>query len=234
LLWVSRNDFLSRREILVVALAIAACRPPPRVSSPSQRPDEIPGDPPPDERFSDSVDALFDVLLPAELDGNGALLSAGARETGADTVMETQSLVQLLIAQGLIGPLTADEIAAFDDLRGAARAGLNAQLDLLAEEEQPNTAFRHLSRPLQEKIVQRAFDDDAMKPLMQVLRTVCFVGWLGGTDDDRGLRELGFPAFEQPGQLESHGFSDYSFDRAPEATPGDDLSAVMTPTGDLT
>ncbi|MFT3836038.1 MAG: hypothetical protein QM723_03450 [Myxococcaceae bacterium] len=231
---MSRNVFLSRREILAVALAIAGCRARPMPGNPAKLPDQLPGDPPPDERFSDSVDALFDVLLPAELDADGALLSVGARETGADQVMETQSLVKLLIAQGLIGPLEENVIAALDDLRVTARASLNVQLDLLAQQERPDTAFRHLSRPLQEKVVQRAFDDDAMKPVMQVLRAVCFVGWLGGTDDDRGLRELGFPAFAQPGQLESSGFSDYSFDRDPGVTPGDDLSAVMTSTGDLT
>jgi hypothetical protein len=224
---------------------------------PNQRPS---GKVSPRSGYSDSVDALFDVLLPTERDSTtGLVTSPGARETGADRVLRTENFVRLAIAQGLLKPIAEAALIQLDDLGGATRAALSAQLDALAFLETPLTAFHALPRPRQIAVVTRLFDDNAARPVMEVMRAVCFVSFLGATSSDAGLVAIGFPPFEsfEEGravsgyprtrsgrlidatkenltQLAAIGeLDDYTLNRQPVPTPGDDLSLALDANGEL-
>lgn len=223
---------LTRRDLLAWAALLPGCgvgfgpKPAgPSAMLPVQTPSREPQVPSP---YADAVDALFDVLLPAEPG------SVGAREAGVDRVLEEEDLVRFAIAQGLLRPLPETVLTALDDLGGAARAMVNRALDARAQLEQPLKRFRDLDRATQERIAEAAFDDEATKPAMLALRAACFLAWLGAITSDAGLREVGFPPFEDfEAGIASSGFADYSVNRAPAATPGDDLLGVLTPEGDL-
>jgi hypothetical protein len=224
---------LKRREILQWAAAaglLHACGDGPVLKPTLMLPDE-PGTstPPAAPAYADSTDALFDVLLPAEAG------SPGAREAGVDRVLEVEHFARLAVAQGLLPPLDESVLSALDDLTGTARDALNAALDGRAQLEQPLMRFSELDRATQEKLVTHAFDDDAQRPVMLVMRAACFVAYLGAVENDLGLRDVGFPPFQSfDDGLASSGFSDYSANQPPVATVGDDLSSVLTAGGDLT
>ncbi len=193
---MAASHSLSRRELLWL-LALSGCGSAVPTPKPFTLPDQTPTtfvDPPP--RYSDSVDALFDVLLPAERDARGNVTVPGAREANADAVMRLESVVRLAIAQGFIAPMSENLLAAVDDLAGSARAALNRDLDLLASFEHPLLPFWKLPLEAQNAIVSRAFDDPTRRPVMLVMRAVCFLAYLGGGPSDVGLQALGYPAFE--------------------------------------
>ncbi len=209
--------------------------------------------------YSDNLDALADVLLPAERDASGKVTSVGAREAGVHEVLGTASFVPLAQAQGLL-PAFGDAVTArLSDLNGPFRDATNAALDLLALAQRPLTAFRDLPRALQEAAVDQAFADPAMRPAMLVVRAACLTAYLGAVVNDAGLRDVGFPPFESfadgravsgyprtksgrlvdastesLAQLDAAGeLDDYTYNRAPAPTPGDDLSTVLDASGDL-
>jgi hypothetical protein len=227
------SRFLTRRELISWAAAAGlfqACGP--AVSGPAttlKLPDQTPSrDPANAPVYADSVDALFDVLLPLEAN------SIGAREAGVDLVLETEHFARLAVAQGFVMPLPETTLEALDDLAVAARATLNAALDARAQVEKPLSKFSELDRETQENIVAAGFADDAQRPVLLVLRAACFTAYLGAVTSDAGLQEIGFPPFESFADgLASSGFADYSVNQPPVATVGDDLSAVLTPLGDL-
>jgi hypothetical protein len=221
---------LKRRDILAWAAGaglLQACGPVIASRPPPMLPDE-PGTtaPPGPPLYADSVDALFDVLLPAEPG------SPGAREAGVDQVLEVERFARLAVAQGLLPPLDETVLSALDDLSGAARTALNAALDARAQVERPLARFSTLDRATQEKLVTHALDDDAQRPVLLVMRAACFVAYLGAVVNDAGLQDVGFPPFESFADgLASSGCADYSLNQAPAATPGDVLS--LTAGGDL-
>ena len=255
---------LSRRQTLLSLLGAGfalRCVPdssllPVRPRLPEQNPSTVLE---PDSVYSDSVDALFDVLLPAERDGAGKLVSPGAREANADRLLRTSNFVRLALAQGLIPVLPEAAIASLSDLAGAVRTSLNRQLDALALVEKPLTPFHKLPRARQEAVVERALADDALKPVMRVMRSVAFGAYLGAGPSDAGLRAIGFPAFESVADARAvSGYprtragrivdvahenlaalaaagelDDYTFNLAPAPTPGDDLSLILDANGDL-
>ena len=210
-------------------------------------------------RFADDVAALCDVLLPSELDANGKVLSPGAREVDVDGALRIQDFVAIASAQGFIPPLPDADVRRLGTATDAFRAALNAELALLAAREHPLTAFRDLPRGAQERIVADAFDDDARRPLVLVARAACFLAFLGAITNDVGLRYVGFPPFESfddglavsgyprtksgrlvdatkedLASLAARGeLDDYTYNRAPVATPGDDLALVLDASGDL-
>ena len=214
-------------------------------------------DPRPD--FSDDLDALFDVLLPAERDDAGRLLTPGAREAGAADVLRLRDFVPLATARGWIPPVSDVLMRALDDVDGAFRAAIVADLDLQALARDPLATFRDLPRSDQENIVARAFEDPGRRPAMLVVRAACFAAWLGAITSDLGLRAVGFPPFEDfAGRLAVSGYprtlggrlvdaahedlsllaakgdlDDYTYNRAPEPTPGDDLATILDERGDL-
>lgn len=209
--------------------------------------------------FGDSVDALFDTLLPAEYDARGRLLSAGAREAGVDQIIESQHLARLLVLQGLVAPLPEAVLVALDDLTGSARSTLNALLDARAQVERPLARFHQLPLERRNAIVDSAFADDAVRPIMLVMRAACQLAYLGAVTSDVGLRQVGLPAFERfadglavsgyprtktgrlidartedLGALQRAGeLDDYTLNLQPQPTPTDDLSQVLTPDGNL-
>ena len=209
--------------------------------------------------YSDNLDALADVLLPAERDASGKVTSVGAREAGVDHVMRVASFVPLAQAQGLLPSFSDAVMTRLEDLDGVFRAQLNAALDVAALVQKPLTAFRDLPRALQEAAVDQAFADPAQKPALLVVRAACLTAYLGAVQSDAGLRDVGFPAFENFAdglavsgyprtkkgrlvdaktesleQLDANGdLDDYTYNREPEPTPGDDLSLVLDANGDL-
>lgn len=255
---------LTRRQTLLSLLGaglVLRCGPgsstlPPRRQLPDQPPTE---ELQPDSRYSDSVDALFDVLLPAERGISGKVISPGAREANADRLMRTSNFVRLALAQGLLPVLPEAVVAKLEDLSGVVRTTLNRQLDALATAELPLTAFHRLPRARQESVVARLLDDDATKPVLAVIRAVAFGAYLGAGDSDVGLRAVGFPAYESLGDARAvsgyprtrsgrvidvahenlaqlaaaNDLDDYTFNLAPMPTVGDDLSLVLDANGDL-
>ena len=209
--------------------------------------------------YADNVDALYDVLIPAEHDAAGKITSPGAREVGADKVLRLATFVPLAVAQGLLPSLTDAEVSALGDLQGPFRAALNAELDLLALLQKPLTAFRDLPRALQETVVTAASADPVQRVPLLVVRAACFTAYLGAPYSDAGLRAIGFPAFEnladglavsgyprtRSGRLidaskenlarlaASGDLDDYTYNRAPASTTGDNLSLVIDANGDL-
>ena len=209
--------------------------------------------------FADDVAALCDVLLPSEHDANGKLISPGAREVDVDGALRIQDFVAVASAQGLVPPLPDADVRRLGGATDAFRAALNVELAALAAREKPLTAFRDLPRATQEKIVAAAFDDDAQRPLVLVARAACFLAFLGAVTNDVGLRYVGFPPFEsfadglavsgyprtKSGRLidatkenlaalaAKGDLDDYTYDRAPDATAGDNLGAVLDAAGDL-
>jgi hypothetical protein len=234
---------MSRRSVLEALLGLglvaAGCRPravddagPPSPALPAETGS---GHASP-SAYSDGVDALCDVLLPAEHDGSGKLLSVGAREAGVARV-----------------------ISRFSDLGAAFRETLNRALDAAALVQKPLTKFQDLPRALQEAAVDQAFDDPAQKTALLVVRAACMTAYLGAVENDAGLQDVGFPPFESfadglavrgyprtksgrlvdattesLAQLDADGdLDDYTYNREPEPTPGDDLSNVLDANGDL-
>ena len=253
----------SALEALVgLGLVAAGCRPraadDANAPSPSLPPETGSGPVAP-SAYSDAVDALSDVLLPAERDGAGKVLSVGAREAGAHEVLRAASFVPLAQAQGLLPPLPDSVMTRLADLDGAFRDALNAALDAAALLQKPLTKFQNLPRALQEAAVDQAFADPAQKPALLVVRAACLTAYLGAVQNDAGLQDVGFPPFEsfadglavsgyprtKAGRLvdaatedlaalaASGDLDDYTYNREPEPTPGDDLSSVLDANGDL-
>lgn len=236
------QTFFSRREALWL-LGLAGCGSAVSAPKPLTLPDEVPSrEAGPASVYADSVDALFDVLLPAERTATGVVTNPGAREVNVDAVMRTEGVVRLAIAQGFIAPMAETLVSVLDQLATSARVALNRDLDLLASLEMPLTPFSHLPTKTQIAVVARAFEDPVRKPTFLVIRAVAFLAYLGGGPSDLGLRTLGFPKFENLADgLAVTGYprmtdgqvDDYTFNQQPPPTNGDDLSLVLTPEGDL-
>ncbi len=238
---------LSRRQLLVwtaSASGLGACQGPGSAKpAPAKLPVEYPGEAPPaTSPYADSVDALFDVLLPSERNESGVVVSQGAREVGVDQILEVEKLARLLVAQGLVSPVPEGVLVAFDDVSGVVRPALNRALDVRAQLERIGARFFELPRARQEAIVAQAFEDDATQPAMQLLRAACQLAYLGAVTNDVGLRQVGFPPFEdfETGlacsgypRMRNGQVDDYTFNRAPQPTVGDDVSLILTPGGDL-
>jgi hypothetical protein len=257
---ISRRQAL---ELLVGLGVLAGCAPSAAddsratpIALPAQTPN---GDVAASGRFADDVAALCDVLLPSELDANGKLLSPGAREVDVDGALRIQDFVAIAGAQGFLPPLPDADVRRLGGATDAFRAALNAELEVLAARERPLTAFRDLPRATQEQIVANAFDDDTQRPLVLVARAACFLAFLGAITNDVGLRYVGFPPFEsfddglavsgyprtKSGRLidaskedlaslaAKGDLDDYTYNRAPAATPGDDLTLILDASGDL-
>ena len=133
-------------------------------------------------------------------------------------------------------------VIALEELATSARAALNRDLDLMASFEMPLTPFSALPAATQSAIVARAFDDPLRRPVLLVIRAVCFLAYLGGGPSDLGLRAVGFPKFEDLAdgvsvsgypRMTDGRVDDYTFNQQPAPTSGDDLSLVLTPNGDL-
>ncbi|MCA9664755.1 MAG: hypothetical protein KC503_04175 [Myxococcales bacterium] len=241
----------SRREIIKIIGALGlptlslGCGDPNAQAQPQPRPDA--GAPPDAQaaraRYRDNVAALMDVLIPAERDARGAVTSPGALEAGAEQVLELANLVHLLRGQGLLPPLPASFTDGLDGFDGALRALVNADLDVLAFAQAPLTPFRRLAREQMERAVQAGFDDPLRRPVFELVRTACFVAYLGAVTSDVGLRAIGYDPFEDfaggvyvsgyPRRRADGSMDDYTYNRAPAATPGDDLSGVLDADGEL-
>jgi len=193
--------------------------------------------------YGDNLDALFDVLLPAERDDAGMVVSPGAREAGAGEVLAVPSFVSLAVLRGLLPPLSDAIVSELEALDGLAWATLDAELDVLASFERPLTPFRELPLDLQERVVSSAWGDDALRPALLVVRAACFAGYLGAIVSDVGLREVGFPPFEDfadgiavsgyPRTSADGTVDDYTYNLTPAPTPGEDLSLLLDAHGDL-
>ena len=222
-------------------------------------PTEVPGDPPAAERYSDNVDALCDVLLPAQFDASGALTSPGAREARVDKVLSTQNFASLAMSLGFLTSLSETTIANLNDLSDTVRAELNSALDALAALQRPLTSFRDLPRALQEAVVDDSFADDNRRPVLLVIRAACMGAYLGAMASDIGIQDIGFPPYEnfddglavsgyprtRSGRLvdpatdnlaqlaAENDLDDYTYNLAPQPTSGDDLSTILNAEGDI-
>lgn len=255
---------VSRRAVLLGALSLVwtpwGCR---AQGAPTDRelglpPQDSQDSVPIDAAYTDSVDALCDVLLPAEHDEAGTVVRPGAREARADRVLDADGFVTLAVALGLVPIVPEAARLAIGGSGDTLRSFLGAGLDALAALEVPLTSFRDLPRGAQERIVVRALDDERLRPAVLLVRTACMAAYCGGIESDVGLRELGFPPFEDHAEgLAVSGYprladgsrlvdaasedlaalgdrlDDYSYRRRPAATPGDDPSLVLDANGDL-
>ncbi|GAC1351795.1 MAG: hypothetical protein NVS3B20_04630 [Polyangiales bacterium] len=232
--------------------------PPERPALLPSRPDQTPSsDAPLAGRYSDNVDALFDILIPAERRKDGSIIP-GAREALADKVLHFDNFLPLAQAAGFFSNLPTPVLANLHGLGTTFRDALNADLDALSFSQKPLTAFRDLPFSMQQSVVDAAFADDARKPAMQIVRVACFTAYLGGVASDVGLRAIGFPPFEnlsdglavsgyprtRTGRLidaakenlsdlaAKNDLDDYTYNRAPKPTKGDALTFVNAD-GDL-
>lgn len=259
---ISRRSAIELLLGLGLVAAAPGCRAPGANAGASPDPalpKETGSDRVPPAPYADNVDALCDVILPAERDADGNVTSPGAREAGADEVLRIASFVPLAQAQGLLPPLSDDAMKRLGNLDAPFRDSLNLALDAAAAVQKPLTRFRDLPRALQEAAVDSAFADPAQKPAMLVVRAACMTAYLGAFASDVGLRAIGFPPFEKfadglavsgyprtragrlvdptsedLGALAASGdLDDYTFNEAPAPTAGDDLSKVIDANGDL-
>jgi len=249
--------------VLAAGALAAACAPEESESGVAPAyplPDQVPGGEVGDRgRHADSVDALCDRLLPAEYGADGALVAPGAREAGVEGVLRIEDFAALATAQGLLAPLPDNVVERLSGLGDALRAAVNGELDGLAARHRPLTRFRDLSPEEQERVIDEAFEDPAHRPAMLLVRAACFLAFLGATTNDLGLRAVGFPPFEsfadgvavsgyprtRSGRLvdaakenlralqASGDLDDYTYNREPAPTPGDDLSLILDERGDL-
>lgn len=227
----------------------------PDLPLPSQNPDGEVGDRP---AYADAVDALADVLLPADRDARGAVVVPGARECGVDDVLKIEELAALATVHGFV-VLSTEDLARIEGASRSLRELANGALDAIASRHRPLARFRDLPRAVQESMVEEALADPAAKPLVLLVRAACFVAFLGGTSSDAGLRALGFPPFEDPekgirvsgyprtkggrridpgkenlaGLAAAGELDDYTFNREPAPTPGDPLATALDANGDL-
>jgi hypothetical protein len=194
---LTRRESLQTLAALLVPMVSAACASKPAGPQDLTLPNENPSSELPDRgAYADSVDALFDVFIPAERNADGVVVTAGAREVYADTLLETKNFAALALALGFLPRSAAEFAKSVQGVAGAFRTSMNTALDGRAQVEKPLSTFKDLSRTAQERVVSAMFDDAAAKPGLQVLRAAAFAGFLGATRSDLGLRSLGFPAFE--------------------------------------
>lgn len=235
---------MNRRELLGVlgwlglgslAVHLGACARP--RSGDGDDDDELP-DPELPDGAADNLRAAMDVMIPAAPDGVGAV------EAGALEVLALERFVPLARGLGLLPALPPDWQ---DAVAGGAdpllQTLLAAELDAMAFEQRALTPFRYLSRAQQEEAIALATADPRRRPAMQLLRSVSLWAYLGAVVNDLGLRAVGFPPFEDfddrlavsgyPRTLPDGTIDDYTDNRAPAATPGDDLSLVLDARGDL-
>lgn len=259
---------LSRRQVLqtlgALGFGASACTGP--LISPSDETQRPWRDPPinaqaeaDESARSNNVRALMDVLIPAERDEAGALLSPGALEVGAYEMLELRNFVSAARGQQLLPELPGPLLSGLGGFDEALRSAVSADLDALAFEQRRFVAFRHL--PASERIaaVAEGFDRDEISPLLHFVRAACFIAFLGAVRSDAGLVAIGFPAFEDftdrravsgyprttsgrlvdpqredLRELAARGeLDDYTYNMAPMPTPGDDLSSVLDAGGDL-
>jgi hypothetical protein len=235
---------LNRRELLGVlgwlgltplAVHLGACA---RPGAWSDDDDEELPDPTLPDGARDNLRAAMDVLIPAAPDGVGAV------EAGALEVLALDRFVPLARGLGLLPALPPDwqdAVAAGAD--PLLQSLLAAELDAMAFEQRPLTPFRFLPRAAQEEAIALASVDPGRRPVIDFLRSVCVWAYLGAVVNDLGLRAVGFPPFEDfadglavsgyPRVGPDGAIDDYTDNRAPAPTPGDDLSLVLDARGDL-
>jgi hypothetical protein len=258
---------ISRRRALLalagvgIAAASVGCGSSDVPSRPVTLPAQEPGaTAPAAEPYADALDALADVLLPAERDASGRVVGVGAREARVDLVLDAARFAPLAVGLGLTPQLSDAATAALATSGDAFRTALNLELDALATLERPLAGFKDLPADLQEKIVARALDDERLAPSILLVRAACMAAFLGGVATDAGMVAVGLPPYEDhEGGLATSGYprrlksqhlvdaetedlfaiaaandlDDYTYNRAPFATPGDDLSAILDERGDI-
>ena len=146
--------------------------------------------------YEDSVDALFDVLLPADRDAAGTVTSPGAREASAGLLFGDDELVSLATGLGWIAPLNDTATTMVKQGATALRAAVNALLDLRATRVRPLVAFKDLPRADQVGVVDDALTEPTLGPLVGVARAAALVAYLGAVYSDVGLQAVGFPPYE--------------------------------------
>jgi hypothetical protein len=228
---------MSRREVLLflgaLGFSATACGRNPESSPNHEEEPAPPIEPPPpvgDARWSSNLRALMETLL------------SGSVDAGAELVLSLDNFVFLARAQGLL-PNVGPEFSAPSGFDEAFHRLLNADLDALAFLQRPLTEFRKLPPDLMERAVRSGFDDPSIAPQLMFVRAACFLAFLGAVTSDAGLVAIGFPPFESlddqlavsgyPRTLPSGEVDDYTYNREPAPTEGDDLSLVMNADGDL-
>ena len=208
---------------------------------------------------ADNVRAAFDVLLPAERDGSGRVVSPGAVEAGAFELLELDRFLPLARAQGLLPVLPPGLADAASGLNPALVGLLSVELDAMAAEVRPLTYFKDLSLDEKKRAVALAVDTPERRPVIRFLRSVGLLAFLGAVINDDGLRALGYPPFESFDEgIANSGYprttsgrrvdperedldalaaagdlDDYTYREAPSPTEGDGLSTVIDSSGDL-
>ncbi len=253
---------LTRRRALQILAALtvgpaAACGPGPE---PDDDPWTLPAELPKVAGGTDADDvrALMDVLLPAETDAEGRLLSPGAGDVYAFSILQLDHYIPLAQGQGLLPPLPDTLLGDAMALDAFLVSGLAGELNRWAADLRPFSRFADLSAADQITLVDDAFDDPERRPVVEFVRGVCFLAYLGAVKNDKGLVEVGYPPFENfddglavsgyprtpQGRLidaETEDLTelaalgqldDYTYNLNPPP-PADDLSSLLTPGGDL-
>jgi hypothetical protein len=199
-----RADWLlmTRREAIGAIFALSAvvsgcvrAAPEETVGTKTSPPSD-PGDLSNNVSYEDNVDALLDVFLPADRDATGVVTSPGARELQAGRLFGDSTFIDLATGLGLLPALKSDVVQAATAAEGGLRTTINALLDVRAAKVSPLTKFSDLTRGDQLSVIDDAYGDDTVKPLLDIVRVIAFVGYLGALYADDGLVAIGFPHYE--------------------------------------
>ncbi len=212
-----------------------------------------------DEASIANVAALMDVLIPAEHAATGELLAPGALEAGALEMLELSRFLPSARALALIPEASTPGFEDLETFDAALRGLLSADLDALAFQKHPLTAFRNLQRHEQDAVVREALSDPLTRPMLLFARAAAFIAFLGAAHNDLGLVYVGFPPFEDfEAGIANRGYprtkagrlidpevedlaelaaagdlEDYTYNLEPPPTEDDDLSDVLDERGDL-
>src|SRR4051812_45445970 len=107
---VSRRHLLGHAMAVVGGWALVGCAPGgASKGDPVADPRGEGGEVDPSTAFVDSVDAAFDILIPAERDASGKVLVVGARECGASRLLDENGFALFALAQGFV-PRVSDRV----------------------------------------------------------------------------------------------------------------------------
>jgi len=193
-----------------------------------------------DGKITKTIKALMDVILPAEYDDSGALVSPGAVECNAYQAIQLKNFIPALMGIGLISEPPTWIVESMSVLDSAFRLAIYADLK---RRTGLRKSFIDLSREKQTEIVAEAFADTGVlgaAPMYLFVRTACMIAFLGGPFTDKGLVAIGHPPYEDFADgLAISGYprtvdgvvDDYTYNQVPPVG-GDDVSAIMNPDGD--
>jgi len=184
-----------------------------------------------ESRTTRTIKALMNVMIPAEYDAYGAMVSVGAVEAGAYDQLQTVHLIHLAETLGFIPDLPEWIVSSMSVLDFVYRRALRGDLDSRAGW---GRSFLDLTDEEKVAVVDEGFREN--EAMYELVRAGCMVAYLGAPYTDAGLVEIGMPPYEDfDDDLAVSGYprggDDYTYNRVPPVG-GDDISNLIDAYGD--